>query len=102
MLEKNARLIATDSGGMQKEAFFYHVPCVTIRDETEWVELVELGWNHVVAPSESGKLSRVILSKLDSCGSELNPYGNGHAATAIVQDLLRSDTGKGRRKATAY
>jgi len=49
-LERNARPIVTDSGGVQTEAFFYRVPCVTVRDETKWVELVELGWNRVVPP----------------------------------------------------
>jgi hypothetical protein len=46
-LEKNAALVVTDSGGVQKEAFFYRVPCVTVREETEWTELVEHGFNRL-------------------------------------------------------
>jgi UDP-GlcNAc3NAcA epimerase len=86
-LEKYAALIATDSGGVQKEAFFYGVPCVTLRDETEWVELVESGWNRLAPPVDAQSLVRVIKAALGSRGYPVAPYGTGSAAQVIVDRL---------------
>jgi UDP-GlcNAc3NAcA epimerase len=88
-LEKYAAVIATDSGGVQKEAFFYRVPCVTLRDETEWVELVEAGWNRLVPPLSSHAIASAIHEAAVSKGTEVQPYGKGHAAQQIVETLAR-------------
>lgn len=87
MLEKNAALITTDSGGVQKEAFFYQVPCVTLRDETEWVELVEGKWNILAPPHNSGIVEAAMRKTMGTKGAEICPYGSGNAAAAIVDQL---------------
>jgi UDP-GlcNAc3NAcA epimerase len=90
-LEQGARVILTDSGGVQKEAFFYGIPCVTMRDETEWVETVSLGRNVLVGASTE----RIVAAVRDAPNaatepSVVSPYGNGRAAEAIVSHLLES------------
>lgn len=89
-LVMSARLVVTDSGGLQKEAFFHGVPCVTLRDRTEWVETVEAGRN-VLAGSDADAIvaaaERLLRGPLPPLADE-GPYGDGHAAEAIVRRLL--------------
>ena len=88
-LEKFAALIATDSGGVQKEAFFHQVPCVTLRDETEWTELVKAGWNRLAPPVDAASLQSAITAALGSRGNDVKPYGTGNAAGQIVAWLQK-------------
>ena len=92
VLEHHACLIATDSGGVQKEAFFQGVPCVTLRAETEWTELVDSGWNRLVPPS-TGEVGTRILSALAEKRPLERPsriFGDGDAAGQITQLLVAS------------
>lgn len=86
-LESGASLIATDSGGVQKEAYFYRVPCVTLRDETEWTELVESGWNTLAPPRSVDAVYNKLKNAIGSSGAKIDLYGNGTAAKSIVNVL---------------
>lgn len=88
LLEKHALVIATDSGGVQREAFFFRVPCVTLRRETEWAELVELGWNRILDELRGDRVEVAILQAVGREGAEAAPYGDGTAARKIAQNLL--------------
>lgn len=87
-LESHASCIITDSGGVQKEAYFNAVPCITLRHETEWVELVEVGWNTLCAPDNAEQLLDLMPAFLASQKSpHTSLYGNGNAASVIVESL---------------
>lgn len=89
-LEKHASVVATDSGGVQKEAFFHRVPCVTLRHETEWSELVELGWNVLVPPTHASAVTEAVLDSLEPRARKPIPddlYGGGKAGDEITKVL---------------
>ncbi|MEA5021305.1 UDP-2,3-diacetamido-2,3-dideoxy-D-glucuronate 2-epimerase [bioreactor metagenome] len=85
LLEKEAQMILTDSGGVQKEAYLWKVPCITMRDETEWVETVQSGWNTLVGANKEAIVA-AILKYRDNPMPEYcsGLYGNGRASEEIV------------------
>ena len=86
-LEKNARVVMTDSGGVQKEAFFFETPCVILRPETEWVEIVEAGAG-IIADADYQR----ILAAYDELAGKAVAFpalfGDGHASEKILQEIL--------------
>jgi UDP-N-acetylglucosamine 2-epimerase len=85
-LLRGTHKLLTDSGGMQKEAYFFGVPCVTLRDETEWVETVELGWN-VLAGTDENAMVAAALTTFDRSQARPAVYGDGHAAEKCVRGI---------------
>ena len=83
ILIENSKKVLTDSGGIQKEAYFLKVPCITLREETEWVETVEDGWNILVGADK--KKIQQSIEKFESKGKQSDHFGDGQAANKIAE-----------------
>ena len=91
-LQQSSSIIITDSGGMQKEAFFQRKPCVTVRTETEWVELLDGGHNRLAKPlidKISVKVAEALNASLDW---SVELYGDGQSSQTIAKALLERST----------
>lgn len=88
-LEESAQAICTDSGGVQKEAFFFGVRCITLRDETEWLETVQSGWNQLVGADPNRILHGVLHARFRDNQEAPSLFGDGRAADRIVEVLCR-------------
>ncbi|MBD1399624.1 non-hydrolyzing UDP-N-acetylglucosamine 2-epimerase [Pelovirga terrestris] len=86
-LESGAAAVATDSGGVQKEAYFYRVPCVTLREETEWLETLNGGWNRLAPPMGADIVQAIREALSGDHRDYASPYGDGRAAEKIVSML---------------
>ena len=87
-LERHARVVMTDSGGVQKEAYWLGVPCMTLRDETEWTETIHAGWNRLVGCDAA--LIAVALNGSPPPSARPALYGDGCAAEHIVDLVIKA------------
>jgi UDP-GlcNAc3NAcA epimerase len=90
-LINHSSIVMTDSGGLQKEAYFFGVPCITLRDETEWVELVEVGANVLVGADKTKILAAHQQASKRFANESFNPmlYGGGMASKKIIEELSK-------------
>jgi len=86
-LIEHCSLVMTDSGGLQKEAFFFTKPCITMRDETEWVELVDNGFN-VIVGADKEKILNAYIEYIFQTNYNIDLYGSGKASKAIVKEMI--------------
>jgi len=87
----NCKAVITDSGGLQKEAYFFKKPCITVREETEWVELIEHGVNFLAGSDKNLIINTFNKIKSTSFNFDKNLYGTGNSGQLIVQDLVASN-----------
>ena len=86
ILIENSKKVLTDSGGIQKEAYFLKIPCITLREETEWVETVADGWNILVGADK--KKIQQSIEKFEPKGKQSDHFGDGQAASKILEILV--------------
>lgn len=82
----SSKVVLTDSGGMQKEAYFHEVPCITLRNETEWMETVSAGWNQLAGANEASIIQAAIRPK-PPAAPQAALYGDGHAAEKVASQI---------------
>ena len=87
LLTSGAKQVLTDSGGLQKEAWFMEVPCVTLRSETEWLETLEGGWNVLAKLETADILEKALHTQPDPSAREAQPFGDGHASERIAETV---------------
>lgn len=88
-LIKNSRLVITDSGGLQKEAYFFNKFCITTRDQTEWIELVTHGYNKIVGADSKKIIDSVEYFESLTFYKEIELYGGGFATQAIASNMIK-------------